>query len=406
MRVVLASGSPRRKELLKGILPEFEVIVSGAEENVEAESPDELVELLSYVKAADVFEKQTGDVMVIGSDTVVALQDQVLGKPRDGQQAFEMLKTLQGNVHQVYTGVTVLCREGGEMVRRTFSECTEVEFFPMTDGEINWYISTGEPMDKAGAYGIQGLGGRFVKRINGDYNNVVGLPVAALYQELKDFLNRKDVVIFDLDGTLSDTIASMKFSADQALARFGYGPFTEDQYKKFVGDGAAKLVERCLEAAGSDAMKDFEEAFAAYLEIFGQNCMYQVHPYDGIRELLTALKEDGCMIAVLSNKPHEETIRVVETLFGKDYFDCIQGQMEGVERKPSPEGVFLILEKLHTTIEHVVYLGDTATDMKTGKSAGAFTVGALWGFRDRQELEGANADAVIENPLQLLDYMG
>lgn len=108
---------------------------------------------------------------------------------------------------------------------------------------------------------------------------------------------------------------------------------------------------------------------------------------------------------MLSNKPHAETIHVIETLFGKDTFTVIQGQKENVAIKPSPEGVFQILEQLHLTVDDILYLGDTGTDMKTGKSAGAFTVGALWGFRKREELEENHADAVIEHPLELLQYL-
>ena len=109
-------------------------------------------------------------------------------------------------------------------------------------------------------------------------------------------------------------------------------------------------------------------------------------------------------IAVLSNKPHAETVNVIETLYGKDYFDVIEGQKEGLAIKPSPDGVFRILERLGLGAEDLLYLGDTATDMKTGKGAGAFTVGALWGFRDREELEEGGADAVIEHPLELLRF--
>ena len=212
----------------------------------------------------------------------------------------------------------------------------------------------------------------------------------------------KKAVIFDLDGTLSDSINSIKYCGDKAVAPFGYGPFSVEQYKYFVGDGAANLVKRALAAGGDTELTHFEEAFAIYKEIFRENCMYQVKPYEGIRELLAALKERGMKIAVLSNKPHVETINVIETLFGKGYFDVIQGQKEDVAIKPSPEGVFLILEELGMTAEDILYLGDTATDLKTGKSAGAFTVGALWGFRDRKELEEGGADAIIGHPLDLL----
>lgn len=215
----------------------------------------------------------------------------------------------------------------------------------------------------------------------------------------------KKAVIFDLDGTLSDTIHSIKYCGDRAVAPFGIGPFTEKQYCYFIGDGAANLVKRALIAGGDTELTHFEEAFKLYKEVFRENCMYKVAPYEGIRELLAALQEKGLKMAVCSNKPHAETINVVETLFGKECFDVLQGQEEGMAIKPSPEGVFRILEKLSLKPEDILYLGDTSTDMKTGKSAGAFTVGALWGFRDRAELEENHADAVIAHPLELLQFL-
>ena len=222
---------------------------------------------------------------------------------------------------------------------------------------------------------------------------------------MKEAKITKKAVIFDLDGTLSDSIHSIKYCGDRAVAPFGYGPFTVEQYYYFVGDGAANLVKRALIAGGDTKLTHFEEAFAIYKEIFRENCMYQVRPYEGIRELLAALKAQGIQIAVLSNKPHAETINVIESLFGKGYFDVIQGQMEHVAIKPSPEGAFQILEKLHLGAEDILYLGDTATDMKTGKNTGAFTLGALWGFRERKELEEGGADAIIAHPMELLQYL-
>lgn len=215
----------------------------------------------------------------------------------------------------------------------------------------------------------------------------------------------KKAVIFDLDGTLSDTIASIKYCGDNALAAFGYGPFTEQQYKYFVGDGAANLVRRALAAGGDRELVNFREAFELYKEIFRENCMYQVKPYDGVPELLDSLKERGVKLAVLSNKPHAETVSVIEALFGRERFDCIQGQKADVAIKPSPEGVYQILDQLKVKGADTLYLGDTATDMKTGKNAGVLTVGALWGFRDREELEEGGADAVIAHPIQLLEYL-
>ncbi len=215
----------------------------------------------------------------------------------------------------------------------------------------------------------------------------------------------KKAVIFDLDGTLSDSITSIQYSADLALAPLGYGPFSVQQYKYFIGDGAANLIKRCLIAGGDTECVHFEEAFARYREIFGENCMYQVKPYDGILQLLAELKEKGVKLAVLSNKPHQETVNVVETLFGKGYFDVIQGQKPEVPIKPDPAGVHQILEQLCLQAEDILYLGDTGTDMATGKSAGAFTIGALWGFRERKELEEGNADAIIAHPLELPAYL-
>lgn len=215
----------------------------------------------------------------------------------------------------------------------------------------------------------------------------------------------KQAVIFDLDGTLSDSIQSIKYCGDLALATVGFGPFTVEQYKYFVGDGAANLVKRALAAGGDTELVRFQEVFDVYKEIFREHCMYEVKPYEGICELLAELKNRGVKIAVLSNKPHIETINVIESLFGKGYFDIIHGQKEDVAIKPSPEGVFKILEELGLSAEDILYLGDTATDMKTGKSAGAFTIGALWGFRERKELEEAFADAIIAHPLELLTYL-
>lgn len=188
MRIVLASASPRRKELLRQLGLEFEVLISHVEEVITQTQPSCVVEELSLQKAEDVFQRLEGDVLVIGADTVVSMGGNILGKPTGEAHAKEMLGKLQDNAHSVYTGVALLVRKGCEESRKTFSECTDVIFCPMTEEEIEWYVSTKEPMDKAGAYGIQGLGARFVERISGDYNNVVGLPIARLYQEIKYYL--------------------------------------------------------------------------------------------------------------------------------------------------------------------------------------------------------------------------
>ena len=206
VRLVLASASPRRRELLSQIGLEFTVMPSTKEENAKTTEAGALVQELSRQKAVDIWEQLSGgqgqnpdadqeqiaeetqepnlngkrqpELLVIGADTVVCCEGKILGKPHSREAAAEMLTALQGRSHEVYTGVTLYSQS--ETV--TFFECTQVEFYPMTEVEISEYIDSKEPMDKAGAYGIQGLGARFVKGIRGDYNNVVGLPVGRLYQ--------------------------------------------------------------------------------------------------------------------------------------------------------------------------------------------------------------------------------
>ena len=194
IKVVLASASPRRRELLSRIGLTFEVEKSEGEERPRASLPDEIVRELSAQKAEEVFrkrEKEEGPLLVIGADTLVFLDGRPLGKPKDQEDACSMLSRLQGRKHQVWTGVTALWkgdgREGcGETGRLSFAECTEVEFYPMAEAEISAYVRTGEPADKAGAYAIQGRCAAYIKGIAGDYNNVVGLPVSRLYQELRE----------------------------------------------------------------------------------------------------------------------------------------------------------------------------------------------------------------------------
>ena len=187
-KIVLASGSPRRKELLARTGMKFSVVVSDGEEKTDLTDPAQAVEQLSQDKAfavAKMLEGQQEVSLIIGADTVVAFKGEILGKPADEGDALQTLLKLQGKAHQVYTGVTLLVKEQGRWKPYTFSEKTDVEFYPVSQNEILDYIKTGEPMDKAGSYGIQGTFGIYVKGICGDYNNVVGLPVGRLVYELK-----------------------------------------------------------------------------------------------------------------------------------------------------------------------------------------------------------------------------
>lgn len=188
LKFILASASERRKELLSRIVRDFEVRVSDFDEDSIQVNNDieEYVKLLSQGKAKSVSLNCSKDSIVIGADTIVVIDNKVLGKPKDKDDAFRMLKALSNNVHRVYSGVTVI----NNTTKVIKSEClyTEVYFSELSDDEIWKYIETGECLDKAGSYGIQGFGGVFVKKINGCYYNVVGLPLNLLNKMIKEVL--------------------------------------------------------------------------------------------------------------------------------------------------------------------------------------------------------------------------
>lgn len=186
MKYILASASTRRQELLKRLIPNFDIMVSDFDESsIQFEGDvDKYVKLLAEGKAKDVSKAQNGEKIIIAADTIVVLDNQILGKPKDKLDAFKMLKSLSGRIHRVYSGITVLNTKIDKQISRSLY--TEVEFDSLSDEEINQYIDSNEPLDKAGAYGIQGLGGIFVKKINGCYYNVVGLPLNELKNILKE----------------------------------------------------------------------------------------------------------------------------------------------------------------------------------------------------------------------------
>lgn len=184
-KIILASASPRRREILHNMGLEFTVMPAADEEKTEKVQPPEVVEELSLSKALNISKQVEKDALIIGADTVVAFDGKILGKPKNQKDAFETLKLLQGTTHQVYTGVTILCGDSGEWIPVTFSECTQVTFYPVSEEEILRYVESGEGMDKAGSYGIQGYFGGYVKKIDGDYLNVVGFPAARMFYELK-----------------------------------------------------------------------------------------------------------------------------------------------------------------------------------------------------------------------------
>lgn len=187
MKIVLASGSPRRKEILENMNLKFDIIKSEIDETtIEGESPEDLVKRLSYEKAHDVATRNS-DSIVIGADTVVVLDGNVLGKPKDKEDAFNMLREMSGREHSVITGISMLCLD---LKNEVSDFCvSKVKFKNLSDEEIYSYIETGECMDKAGAYGIQGLGGLFVEYIKGDYFNIVGFPISSASEIFKNYFN-------------------------------------------------------------------------------------------------------------------------------------------------------------------------------------------------------------------------
>jgi len=180
---VLASQSPRRKQLLEQVGLTFTIIPSEVEEKIlNTDSPEEVVASLAHQKAMDVFSRHS-DQLILAADTVVTIDEMILGKPVNKQEAKNMLQQLSGRDHHVLTGVTLLSKNK----QMTFVEKTHVHFYPLTNEEITSYISSGEPFDKAGGYGIQGLGSTLVEKINGDYFTIVGLPIAKVVRALKEF---------------------------------------------------------------------------------------------------------------------------------------------------------------------------------------------------------------------------
>jgi septum formation protein len=189
MKLYLASGSPRRRELLTLAGIAFEIRPCNDPEETTASTPIQTVLDLSSHKAHAVFEKisnspDKGDFTVLGADTIVVIDGEIIGKPKDDEDARQILKKLSGRTHEVFTGVCLLARKNGKNRKKTFYERTAVTMYEITDAELDTYLASGEHMDKAGAYAIQGLAVKFVRKVTGDYSNIVGLPVARVYHEL------------------------------------------------------------------------------------------------------------------------------------------------------------------------------------------------------------------------------
>lgn len=214
--------------------------------------------------------------------------------------------------------------------------------------------------------------------------------------------------IFDLDGTIADTLESMGNTCNQVLEEHGFAPHPLEAYKTFVGDAVGKLIERALLAAGDTVAENglpthYETVLEGYKARFATTCTQNVTAYEGMQETLAQLKADGARLAVFTNKRHPQAVEVVETVYGKGFFDAILGEGNGFARKPSPDGAVHLAELFGIEPKQCVYIGDTNTDMETGIAAGMYTVGVTWGFRAKEELEAYSPAQIIDTPKELLD---
>ncbi len=211
-------------------------------------------------------------------------------------------------------------------------------------------------------------------------------------------------VLFDLDGTLVDTIDDIGNAVNRVLSNKGFTKHTISTYRQFVGDGSKNLITRALPEEHRN--KNLISAcLKEFVEDYSRNIVVKTRPYDGIPEMLDVLKVQGLKFAVLSNKPDSLTKKCVSTILSKWDFDVVLGQRDSVPLKPDPHGAFEVAKKLAIPPANFLYLGDTAVDMKTAVSAGMFPVGVLWGFRTLKELKENGARAIIDEPLKVIDIL-
>ncbi|MBO5550907.1 MAG: HAD family hydrolase [Lachnospiraceae bacterium] len=222
-------------------------------------------------------------------------------------------------------------------------------------------------------------------------------------------MNKYKAALFDLDGTTADTLENLAFCANSVISGFGIEPVETERYKYFVGDGSRVQMQRLLSYRGKysgPADEAFlEEVFARYLDFLSDHCADGVVPYEGMPELLKEMNKRGVKSAVFSNKPHKQACKVVSSIYPEGTFCDVLGQKDSYPRKPDPTGALILAEKMKVSPSECIYVGDTNTDMKTGKAAGMFTIGVLWGFRDREELEKEGADLIVSTPAEILELL-
>ena len=215
----------------------------------------------------------------------------------------------------------------------------------------------------------------------------------------------KKLCIFDMDGTVVNTINTIAYFANNALRKNGFDEIPTERYKTLVGNGADVLVRRMLDVVGGSD-EDFDAVSREYNTKYDNDFMYLTEPYEGIIALLEQLKTMGIKTAILSNKPDVTAKKVSDKLFGNERIDLCFGAREGKALKPNPESVLEIMDIFGAKKEECLYIGDTATDIQTAKNAGLFSVGVLWGFRDEAELRGAGADVIVSKPAEIAELAG
>ena len=211
-------------------------------------------------------------------------------------------------------------------------------------------------------------------------------------------------VIFDLDGTLLDTLEDLVDAANATLAHFGFPGHSPDAYRYFVGDGLITLIERIVPEKNR-SQPEIAACMDTFLQLYGQSWDLKSRPYAGILEMLQQLRQTGLQLGVLSNKPHAFTRLSVQRFFAADAFDFVFGQRDDVPRKPDPAGAKEIAGLMQLQPQQILYVGDTATDMQTGNRAGMSTMGVIWGFRERQELEESQAGIIVTHPSEIVNHV-
>ena len=212
-------------------------------------------------------------------------------------------------------------------------------------------------------------------------------------------------VLFDLDGTLCNSLPDIVRSANLALAQLGFPGYGQEEYKRFIGSGVKKLISRML-AKYPHTETDETRLLELYMKIYSEHSLDETRPYDGVEELLGELRRRGISAAVVSNKPMADTRKVIGQLFPPECFAYVYGQTEPYRPKPDPAAVFHVLDKLGVNPEDCLFVGDSGVDMQTAENAGIFSVGALWGFRSREELLENHACAVCENAREIIPLLG